>query len=789
MKLSLNWLREWVGVPADAAALAARITLAGLESEAGPMLPALPQGVVVGRILRAEPHPQADRLRVCEVDVGSGAPLQIVCGAANARVGLLAPCARPGARLPGGMEITAARLRGVESHGMLCSAQELGLADKSDGLLELDPDARPGTPIEQHLRLEDAILTLELTPNRGDCLSVLGLARETAALYELELKRPRVPETPVGGSRQLRISVEDPQTCSAYAGRLITGIRPQARTPDWMRERLRRSGIRGIHPVVDITNYVMLELGQPMHGFDAQRIQGEIRVRRAQPGEQIRLLNEQTLQLADGELLIADRDGPLALAGVMGGAESAVSAGTEDIFLESACFAPAAVAGAGRRHKLSSDSLHRFERGVDPALQRAALARATQLVLEICGGTAHPVCVAALPQAAELQIALRRPRIRQLLGHEIPAAVVEALLDRLGIALQPQGEGSWIARIPSWRGDLRIEQDLIEEIARLYGYDRIPARAYRAELAPSQPRETQRSLSRARALLVDRGWQEAVTLAFVDPQIQSQLDPQTAAIALDNPIAETLAVMRSQLWAGLIPVWRHNLQRQARRVRLFEAGVCFERRDGQIVETQRIGGLAAGPALPEQWGAAARPTDFYDIKADVEALLGPAGAQYRFEPAAHPALHPGQTARLSRDGRHAGWLGALHPAVVQALDLPEAPLLFELDWALIAEQGLPRPAPPAEFPHSRRDLAVVVAEAVPAQRILDVVRDAGGKLLNQVFVFDIYRGKGLKNGCKSVAIGLIFKDYSRTLEQQEVDESVAVVVAALAQHLEAAIRT
>ncbi|HEY0973441.1 MAG TPA: phenylalanine--tRNA ligase subunit beta [Solimonas sp.] len=788
MKLSENWLREWANPAATIQEIGDRLVMGGLELEIEPAVAEAATGVVVGRILKAEKHPQADRLQVCEVDAGQGAPLQIVCGAANARPGINVPCALVGAKLPGGLDITAAKLRGVESFGMLCSAKELALAEKSEGLLELDADAKPGAPIDQYLDLKDHVLHLEITPNRGDCLSVLGLARDVSALYGVNLKRANIQPAVVVGHEQLKVEVEDLNDCPTYCGRVISKINPKARTPDWMRERLRRSGIRCIHPIVDISNYVMLELGQPLHAFDADKLRGAVQIRRARDGETAKLLNEQVVECRHRELLIADDSGAIALAGVMGGLDSGVTETTTRVFFESATFAPATIAGSGRRHKLFSDASYRFERGVDPGLQRLALERATQLVTQICGGEVHPITQIGRGAAEPTTIRLRRARLNQILGHEISAKDIEALLARLNITLRAEVGDSWIAKVPSYRCDLRLEVDLIEEVARLYGYDRIPAKPYQASLPPSRPQETQRSVDRVKDHLVARGWQETVTLAFVEPRIQSLLDPQTPAIAVDNPIADPLAVMRTTLWSGLIPAWLHNRQRQQTRLRLFELGVCFEQADGDVRETQRLAGLAVGSALPEQWGKAARPVDFYDLKADVAALLGAPAAEYRFEAAAHPALHPGRSARITRNGGTVGWIGQLHPGPVQALDLPEAPLVFELDWAAIRDVAVPRPQPLSEFPSSRRDLAVVVPESVPVQALLDCATAAGGNLLNQIRVFDIYRGAALGDACKSVALGLIFNDYSRTLTLEEIDAAVAKVTQALADELGATIR-
>jgi phenylalanyl-tRNA synthetase beta chain len=788
MKLSENWLREWVNPPATIAEIAERLVMGGLELEVEPLQSQPIDKVVVGLIVKTERHPQADRLQVCEVDAGQGTPLQIVCGAPNARPGIKVPCALVGATLPGGVAITEAKLRGVDSFGMLCSAKELALSDKSDGLFELDADAGPGTPIDQHLSLADNILDLEITPNRGDCLSVLGLARDVAALFAVPVKRPALAQAVVEGHQQLKVEIESLDDCPSYAGRVISKLNPRARTPDWMRERLRRSGLRAIHPVVDITNYVMLELGQPMHAFDAGKLSGNIRVRRAQKGESVQLLNEQTVVCDDRELLIADDGAAIALAGVMGGLGTSVHANTTRIFLESACFAPSAVAGTGRRHKLFSDASYRFERGVDPGLQRQALERATQLVLQICGGETHPVTQAGRGQPEAISLRLRRSRVDQLLGHEIPAREIEALLGRLGILLRAEVGDAWVARIPSHRYDLRIEADLIEEVGRLYGYDRIPARPYAAQLAPSRPQEAVRPLIRVKEQLAARGWQEVITLAFVEPELQRALIPDAETIVLDNPIADNLSVMRGTLWAGLIPAWLYNRARQQSRARLFEAGVCFSR-DGQtVIETARLAGLVAGRALPEQWCSTNRGVDFYDLKAEVVALFGNAAASYRFEAATHPALHPGRSARVLAADRPCGWIGELHPQLVQSRDLPEAPLLFELDWETLSRVNVPKAKPLSEFPSSRRDLALVVAESVTGEQLLRCARQAGGKLLEDALIFDVYRGKGLNESEKSVALGLLFNDASRTLTLSEIDAAASAIATALTHEWNAVIR-
>ena len=788
MKLSENWLREWVDPAASAEALCHRLNMAGIEASAEPLKAAATQGVVVGRIVSAVPHPQADRLRVCEVDAGTGALLTIVCGAANARPGILVPAALPGARLPNGTEIRRAALRGVESNGMLCSAEELALADKSDGLLELDPSARPGTPISEHLGLDDRQIELELTPNRGDCLSIAGLAREIGALYGIEVRPPQIAPAAVVGTAQREVIVEDPQGCPHYLGRAITGLDPAARTPDWMRERLRRSGIRTIHPLVDVTNYVLIELGQPMHAFDLDHFSGPVCVRRARAGETLPLLNEQTIELDTRDLLIADDSGPLVLAGVMGGRASGVDPETTSIFLEAACFDPVSIATSGRRHRLLSDSRYRFERGVDPALQRRGLERATALIQQLCGGEAGPVVEVGSSTEFVAEVRLRHSHITRLLGHRLPAEAIPELLARLGIPTRAVGDGEWIARIPSYRHDLRIEADLVEEVGRLFGYENIPPRAYAAELAPAVPLETQRPLADFKDTLVARGYQEVVTYSFVDPKLQSLLDPDTRPVMLDNPIAETMAAMRTSLWTGLVATWRRNRQRQRPRARLLEVGACFAVEGAAHSESIRCAGLAAGLAAPEQWGLPKRAVDFHDVKADLEALFGSDRPQWSFVADRHPALHPGRAARILRDGVAVGWLGELHPQLAATLDIVDALVLFEIGAEALRRRSVPRPVTPSELPSSRRDLSLEVAEDVSAQKLLETVKGSGGTLLRQAIVFDIYRGPGLSAGRKSVSLGLIFQDSSRTLTIEEVDAAVTAIALRVTTQLGASLR-
>lgn len=775
MKLPLNWIREFVDIDEAPAAIAARLTMAGLECEIVQPEP-LTRSVVVGRIIDIEPHPDADRLRVCRVDVGEAAPLTIVCGAPNARAGLSVAVARVGSQLPGGQRIEAAAVRGVDSAGMLCSAEELGLEDRADGLLELDADAPVGRPLADYLQLDDPAIEFELTPNRGDCLSVLGIARELAALYARPLRLPTWLSPTVDESVGLReVAIEDVAQSPMYCGRVIDGLDTAARTPDAMRERLRRAGLRSISAAVDVTNYVMLALGQPLHAFDDDRLRGGISVRCARPGESLRLLNGQIIELGASDLVIADAQGPQALAGVMGGADSETGDGSTRIFLESACFAPAALAGTGRRHKLHTDASHRFERGVDPALARRAIDYATALIGELCGGRAGPVTVAGDAEPAARQpVRLRHARMEALLGVPVTAEQLRGALESLQMQVEADG-GDWQVTPPSHRYDVAIEQDLVEEVIRLIGYEQIPSQPYAADLRPFPVPESSRSALGLCRALGARGYQEAVCYSFVDPAVLAVLDPDASPIRLDNPIADTMAEMRTTLWAGLVPAVRYNRQRQQRRVRLFELANTYHLQQGEVVEVRRLAGAVCGDRLPEQWGADSIESDFYDVRGDLDALLP--GLDY--VAATHPALHPGRSARVERHGQAIGWLGQIHPRVAQRLDVPGTLILFELDWAALAPQAVPQSPRVSDYPASRRDLALEVDEQVPAAALQRSALAAGGEWLQHVTVFDVYHGEGLREGCKSVALGLIFQDYSSTLVERQVEDAVKAVIDAL----------
>ncbi|MCK8514950.1 phenylalanine--tRNA ligase subunit beta [Methylonatrum kenyense] len=792
MRISALWLRELLSLEQPVEDIAHRLTMAGLEVDA--IEPAAPvfSGVRVAEILRCAPHPDADRLQVCEVAAGEAEPVQIVCGAPNARPGLKAPLATVGGLLPGDFRIKKAKLRGVASFGMLSSARELGLSEDAAGLLELPANAPVGTDLREYLGLDDSVIDVDLTPNRGDCLSMHGVTRELAALLGQGLKLPS--PTPVEPQHDAThgVGLQAAEACPRYVGRVIRGVNPRAETPIWLQERLRRAGLRSLGPVVDVTNYVMLELGQPMHAFDLARLQGDIQVRWARGGETLELLNGETAELDDDSLVIADDRGPLALAGVMGGAASAVADNTDDIFLESAFFAPTAIAGRARRYGLHTDSSHRFERGVDPALPVQAMERATELLLAIAGGEPGPVCGAeqadALPQPVSLT--LRAERVHQLLGVEVPLAVMTAILRGLGMRLDGPEAGPWQVDVPSHRFDIALEVDLVEEIARVWGYDRIPSRRPALPLQMLPQPETRLSRRTIRRLLVDRGYQEAVTYSFVEPELQQRLDPGQTALPLANPLSADLSVMRTSLWPGLVAALRRNRNRQHNRVRLFEMGLRFRGRLEELEQTPMLAAVMTGSALPEQWGEKPREADFYDLKGDLEAVLdlGGNGAAFSLRAAAHPALHPGQSAEVLYQGRAVGWIGALHPGTAAELDLDGRVLLFELELAAVQQAALPAFQPLSRFPSIRRDLALTVPDAVPFAAVLACVRAAGGELLRDLTLFDVYQGPGLAAGRRSVGIGLIMQDLSRTLQDADVEAVVAAVTDALQRELDVHLR-
>ncbi len=793
MKISEKWLREWIDPAYGTKELVARLTMAGLEVDS--VIPVAGEfaGVIVAQVLACEKHPEADKLSVCRVDAGDGEPLTIVCGALNVRAGMKVCLAKIGATLPNGLTITRAKLRGVESFGMLCGANELGIDIPGDGLLELPADALVGADLRNYLQLDDVSLELGLTPNRGDCLSVVGLAREVAAFSQLPFRGVDVVSVlPISDAR-FPVKVTAPGACPRYVGRVIRNVDVAAPSPLWLRERLRRSGIRSIDAIVDVTNYVMLELGQPLHAFDLDCLVGNIEVRLARAGEQITLLDGRELVLEPDTLLIADADKPLALAGIMGGKGSGISPGTRHIMLESAFFTPLAIAGRARRHGLHTDSSHRFERGVDHDMQALAVERATRLIVDICGGEPGLVtCVeneAQMPKLAEIE--LHAGSISRLLGLEIDADHVEDMLARLGMEVSTQESGrSWTVLAPSHRFDIAIEQDLIEELARLYGYDRLPSHPPRGDFRLAPRKESALELARVRQALVARGYQEVVTYSFVDPALQALLDPQHAPLALANPISAEMSVMRTTLWAGLLATARYNLHRQQTRLRLFETGLSFVPAQDGLRQESFLAGLLFGSAQPEGWAQPARKLDFFDAKADLESLLALTGqpAAFRFEPGAHPALHPGQSAALWYNGHSVGAIGALHPRVQHALDLPGPAYVFEVRLRALLEAGLPRFTELSRFPAVRRDIALVVDCAVPAATLLALVQEGGGELLRDTVIFDVYQGDTVGPQRRSVALGLTLQHASRTLTDDEVNALVKGVIDLLKQRVSATLR-
>ena len=790
MKFSEQWLREWVQPAIDTNELVDTITMAGLEVDGTEPVAGEFSGVVVGQVVTREQHPDADKLSLCQVTDGEET-FQIVCGAANVREGLKIPFAKIGAVLPGGFKIKKAKLRGVESFGMLCAEQELGMAESSDGLMELAEDAPVGSDFRDYMGLDDAIIDVDLTPNRGDCLSIAGLAREVGLLTRTDVTPPVIESVAPQIDDVASIEVLGSEGCPRYLGRVVRGVNVKALTPLWMVEKLRRGGIRSIDPVVDITNYILLELGQPMHAFDLNQIEGGIRVRFAEEGEKLVLLDGQEIELTTDSLVIADHQKPLALAGVMGGEHSGVNGDTVDLLLEAAFFNPITIAGKARSYGLHTDSSHRFERGVDYELARTAMERATALVLDICGGQPGPVVEVAsednLPTVAD--IPLRRERITRVLGVSFEDAEVSEILTRLGMDVSETEQG-WLAKAPSYRFDMAIESDLIEELARIYGYNRLPVRTPVAATPLAAAPEDKIGLMDIRRVMVARGYHEAVTYSFVDPELQKAIDPEVDALALMNPISSDMSVMRTTLWPGLIKAAEYNLKRQQSRVRLFETGLRFEPSDGGLKQIPTLAMLATGGRLEQSWTGAADAVDFFDVKGDVETLLGRTGAleSFRFIPDSLPALHPGQSARIEKDGQIFGWIGALHPSIEKQLGLKQRVYLVQFDLETLRQTAVPAFAELSKFPEMRRDLALVVDQEVAVDTVLDGIRESAGEFLTGVNLFDVYVGKGIDINRKSLALGLTWQHPSRTLTDQEVNDSVDAVLSHLADTTGATLR-
>ncbi len=787
MQFSERWLRSQIDPKISTAELADRLTMCGLEVEACvPVAPPL-DAVVVAQVLAVERHPGADRLNVCQVDAGEAAPRTIVCGAPNVRVGMRVPCALPGAQLPGGVRIATALVRGVESSGMLCSARELGLSDDHGGLLDLGPDAPVGNRFADWYELDDHIFTIKLTPNRADCLSVLGVAREVHALTGAALRMPDVTPVPSGNDQRYPVRISS-SACGRFTGRVIRGVNPAAPTPAWMRRCLERAGQRPISALVDVTNYVMLELGRPLHVYDLDKLHGTIDVRMGQAGEQLDLLNGQTVTVGPDVLCICDDRGPIGLAGIMGGESTKADDASVNVLLESAFFEPAAIAGRSRHFNFTSDASHRFERGVDFNNNIDGIERATRLILQICGGSAGPVDDQIVRLPTRVPVAMRTARARRVIGVAISDDEMFALLTRLGLAPKVTSAGVIAIDPPSYRFDLVIEEDVIEEVARLYGFDRIPAEPPQAPARMLPVSETHRSQYALRAHMADAGYQEVINFSFVDAAWERDLTASgDAAIALLNPIASQLSTLRTSLIGGLIATLKFNLNRGATRARVFEIGRAFMR-DASVADAplsvagicqpQRIAAAACGPLDEELWGNTRRSVDFFDLKGDLEALCAPLVP--RFTAASHPALHPGRSARVELDGKAIGWVGELHPRWVQAYQLQLVPVVFELDVEPLQRVPFPGYGEISRFPAVVRDVAVLVDEAVPAQDMLDDLSACQLDGVSHLSLFDLYRGSGVPAGRKSLAFRVVMQDTERTLTDAQADDVRNKIVVRLA---------
>ncbi|MBU2427605.1 MAG: phenylalanine--tRNA ligase subunit beta [Gammaproteobacteria bacterium] len=794
MKFSESWLREWVNPQLSTHELAEQISMAGLEVDAVDAIAGEFTGVVVGHVVECGRHPEADKLQITKIDIGTGELLDIVCGAANCRQGLKVAVATVGAVLPGDFKIKAAKLRGQPSNGMLCSLSELGMAESSDGILELPQDAPLGVDVRVYLQLDDQAIEVDLTPNRADCLGILGLAREVGVLNQLDVTVPAITAIAATINDQLTIKLEAPKACPRYLGRIIKNINTAAVTPLWMVEKLRRSGIRSIDAVVDVTNFVLLELGHPMHAFDLSKIEGGIVVRQAKADETLVLLDESEVKLQSNTLVIADEQKALAMAGVFGGLHSGVTPETKDIFLESAFFSKVEMAGVARQYGLHTDASHRYERGVDPELQHKAMERATQLLLDIVGGEAGPVVEAKsaehIPTPAN--ITLTRTKLDRILGISIATETVTEIFQRLGFAVTAAND-SWQVKVPTYRFDISIGEDLIEEVARVYGYNNIPNVAPVASLKMRDHSEAKISVDSLRDVLVSRGYQEAITYSFVDPKVQQVLFPAVEALVLPNPISADMSAMRLNLWPGLMQAVQHNQNRQQTRIRLFEYGLKFipdAAAEGGVRQVPVLGGVILGSFGNEHWTIAERNVDFYDVKGDVEALLAQTSAtnEFGFAKGEHSALHPGQTAAITRNGEAVGFVGALHPEAERKLGIKGKAYLFEIELAAFGTKHIVLAQEVSKYPANRRDLAIVVKSDVRFSDILATIRKVGGNQLVDLKLFDVYTGQGIADGMKSLAIALTLQDKARTLEDKDIQQVISSVVQTLGEEFNATLR-
>ena len=795
MKFSENWVREWVNPSISTEQLCDQITMLGLEVDGVEKVAGDFTGVVVGEVVECAQHPDADKLRVTKVNVGGDRLLDIVCGAPNCRQGLKVACATEGAVLPGDFKIKKTKLRGQPSEGMLCSFSELGIDVDADGIIDLPLDAPVGTNLREYLDLDDKAIEISLTPNRADCLSIAGVAREVGVVNKQVVNQPHFDAVPATISDKVQIELKAPEACPRYLLRVVKNVNVKAQSPIWLQEKLRRCGIRSIDPIVDITNYVLLELGQPMHAFDASKVSQPVQVRLANNGEELVLLDGTTAKLQSNTLVIADQTGPLAMAGIFGGQASGVDAETtKDVILEAAFFAPLAIAGRARQYGLHTDSSHRFERGVDFTLQRHAMERATALLLNICGGEAGEICEVVseqyLPKVNE--VTLRREKLDGLLGHYIEVETVTEIFERLGLGVKYAND-VWTVTSASWRFDIEIEEDLIEEVARIYGYNSIPNNAPLAHLRMREHKESDLDLSRIKTALVDADYQEAITYSFVDPKVQTLLHPEIEALVLPNPISVEMSAMRVSLLSGLLGAVLYNQNRQQNRVRLFETGLRFvpdANAEFGVRQEFVLAGVITGTAKSECWTGKAETVDFFDLKGDLESILSltEVGNRVKFVAKAYSALHPGQSAAIELDGKEIGFIGTIHPLIAQKLGLNGKAVVFEILWDAIANRRVVQAKEISKFPANRRDLALVVADNVPAGDIIDACKQAGGEKLTQVNLFDVYQGIGVASGHKSLAISLTIQDNEKTLEDDEINAVISAVLNEVKQRFNAELR-
>ncbi|MFI7963480.1 phenylalanine--tRNA ligase subunit beta [Acinetobacter baumannii] len=791
MKISENWLRTWVNPAIDSDTLSDQLTMLGLEvDELAPVAKPF-TGVVVGEVLTVEQHPDADRLRVTTVNIGSGEPLQIVCGAPNVRAGMKAPVATIGAILPGDFKIKKGKLRGVESQGMLCGASEIDLEDKIDGLLELPDDAPVGVNIREYLKLDDNVIDISITPNRGDCFSIRGIAREVAVINQLQMNEPEIKSVDATITDEKKVVINT-DGAPRYLGRVIKNVNVKAATPEWMEQALARSGIRTHSILVDVTNYVLMELGQPMHAFDLAKIEGTVHVRQAQPQEKLQLLNDQEVELQDDVMVIADDQKALAIAGIMGGLASSVTDDTTDIFLESAFFAPLAIAGRARRFGLHTDSSQRYERGVDFELPLIAMNRASQLIQELAGGEFGPITVVEksdlLPKREAIE--LKQAQVDQLLGYKVAAEFITDALTRLGCEVTVQANGEWSVVPPSHRYDMAIYQDLIEEVARIDGYDNIQISlpSMDVQLAKYQDRF---EIAQLRQTVVTLGYQEAISFSFADAKLEKQLNPQVSPLMLANPISSDLAVMRSTLLSSLIPCVQYNLNRQQSRVRFFELGLRFDYQNANSIQDLKqiptLALVAVGSREPESWHAKPQPMDFFDFKGEVEEILAAGRVKVEYVRSERPWLHPGQSAEILVDGQSIGYLGRLHPSLENELDLSTT-WVAELDQAAVLQSYVSNFTELSRFPSIRRDIALLISDNINVRDIQQLIEKTGGELLDSTWLFDVYTGQGVEEGKRSLAFALLWQHPSRTLEDAEIKSGMDNIIQVLENTYQATLR-